>query len=118
MKREKSFVDKRRKEILEKLVREPELKVEQLAAMFHVSPITIRRDLQFLEDQKLLTRLYGGAAPTKQAGRIAGQDEVSLYRNLIAQYAATLVEDEDSIFINTSRNALSVIHYIDKQNMR
>lgn len=118
MKREKSFVDKRRKEILEKLVREPELKVEQLAAMFHVSPITIRRDLQFLEDQKLLTRFYGGAAPTKQAGRIAGQDEVSLYRNLIAQYAATLVEDEDSIFINTSRNALSVIRYIDKQNVK
>lgn len=117
MKRERAFVENRRKGILGKIVEHPGVRVEELSEMFGVSPITIRRDLQFLEDQKMLTRFYGGANPTKHADKIAGQDEVRMYRTLIAKYAATLVEDGDSIFINTSRNALNVIQYIVRRNV-
>ncbi len=40
-------------------------------------------------------------------------DDVTIYRDLIARYAATLVEDGDTIFINTSRNALNIIKYAE-----
>ena len=112
MKRERVFVENRRKEILDKIVSTPGIRVEELAELFGVSAITIRRDLQFLEDQNLLTRYYGGASPKNQKHLPEEEDEVQMYRDLIARYAATLVEDGDSLFINTSRNALSMVQYI------
>lgn len=117
MKRERAFVENRRKEILDKIVSTPGIRVEELAELFDVSAITIRRDLQFLEDQNLLTRYYGGASPKNQDHLPGGEDEVQMYRDLIARYAATLVEDGDSLFINTSRNALSMVQYITCQNV-
>lgn len=117
MKRERVFVENRRKEILDKIVSTPGIRVEELAELFGVSAITIRRDLQFLEDQNLLTRYYGGASPKNQKHLPEEEDEVQMYRDLIARYAATLVEDGDSLFINTSRNALSMVQYITCKNV-
>ena len=62
MKRERSYVDGRRNKILEIMQEKPEVKVEELAKMFDVSPVTVRRDLQYLEDKQKLTRFYGGAS--------------------------------------------------------
>ena len=52
MKREKSFVDKRRDNILEEISETPGIRVEDLAAKYQVSEVTVRRDLQVLEDEK------------------------------------------------------------------
>lgn len=115
MKRERAYVDNRRNKILEVMEAQPGIKVADLAKMFDISPVTVRRDLQYLEDNKKLIRFYGGAQVTEKKEQ--EQDEVKLYRDLIAQYAATLVEDGDSIFINTSANAISMLQYIDKRNV-
>lgn len=117
MKRERAFVENRRKNILAAIIENPKIRVEQLAERFSVSPITIRRDLQVLEDHKKLTRFYGGAAPANEVCREEEQDEVSMYRELIARFAASLVEDGDSLFINTSRNALQMLQYVNKKNV-
>ena len=68
MKREKAYVDARRKSILELLRENPTVRVDELAKRMGVSLITIRRDLQYLEEQKLLVRFYG--APRWQTGRL------------------------------------------------
>ncbi len=47
--------------ILERLAAENSLNATELAAEFGVSAATLRRDLQMLEDQRLLTRTHGGA---------------------------------------------------------
>ena len=47
--------------ILERLAAEQSLKATDLAREFGVSAATLRRDLQLLEDQKLLSRTHGGA---------------------------------------------------------
>lgn len=116
MKRERAYVDSRRNKILEVMQEQPDLKVADLAKMFEISPVTVRRDLQYLEDNKKLVRFYGGAQVTKPEEE-EEQDDVKMYRDLIARYAATLVEDGDSIFINTSMNAISMLKYIDKKNV-
>ena len=64
MKRERSYVDGRRNKILEIMQEKPEVKVEELAKMFDVSPVTVRRDLQSLEAKQKLPRCYGGASVT------------------------------------------------------
>jgi DeoR family transcriptional regulator, aga operon transcriptional repressor len=47
--------------ILERLATHGSVSATDLAASFGVSAATLRRDLQLLEDQKLLTRTHGGA---------------------------------------------------------
>lgn len=113
MKREKSYVDNRRKRILEIMKENPQVRVDELAVLLNVSLITIRRDLQYLEDQKQLIRVYGGAVsiPEKEEG----ENEVQVYRKLIAQFAAKMVSDNDTIFINTSANALKMLEYVDSR---
>lgn len=116
MKREKRVVDGRRAKVLEMVQKTGDVKVEDMADFFHVSRMTIRRDLQYLEDQKLLLRYYGGARSGDQEAE-EFVDEVSLARTKIAKYAATLVEDGDTIFINTSRTALDVLSYIGAKDV-
>ena len=112
MKREQAIVDSRRKRILDMMQTNPQVRVDELAQELGVSLITIRRDLQFLEDQKLLRRVYGGAVASLDAAA-----EIQIYRKLIARYAATLVSANDSLFVNTSRNVLNMLEYIQCSNV-
>lgn len=115
MKREKTYVDGRRKKVLKLLRDNPEIRIEKLAALLDVSIVTIRRDLRFLEEEKQVVRFYGGARVISGTGK--DEDKISMCRDMIAQYAASLVEDGDTIFINTSRNALQMISYIKSRNV-
>jgi len=110
MKRERALVERRRSQILEVLTEKGEIKVDELAKEWRLSPLTIRRDLQVLEDEHKVERFYGGA--TLIANQDIDEDEGTYYRRKIAMYAASLVEDGDSIFINTSMTALDMIKYL------
>lgn len=115
MKRERVVVEDRRNKILEVLKKEGEIKIEELAKVWEVSPLTIRRDLQYLEEHKKIERFYGGAHLIQ--GEQSQQDELTIYRRLIAEYAANLVEDGDSIFINTSMTALNMVKYLGNKRV-
>lgn len=118
MKRSRKLVDGRRNKVLEVLRENGHVKVGELAEEFGVSPLTIRRDLQYLEDNKKLERFYGGASIVNDMlATTDEEDEVTHYRRLIAKYAASLVEDGDTIFINTSSTALMLLKHIDDKNV-
>ena len=55
------FLSGRQTEILDIAKSEGRVLVEDLAARFSVTPQTIRKDLNDLCDQRLLTRIHGGA---------------------------------------------------------
>lgn len=112
MKKDRACVDNRRNRILELMQKNPRVRVDELAKMLEVSLITIRRDLQYLEDRKLLVRTHGGAIASRNP-----VDEVTLYRKLIAEFAAGLVTDNDTLFINTSSNALKLLEHISCSNV-
>lgn len=118
MKRSKTLVEGRRNKVLEVLKENGQVKVGELAEEFGVSPLTIRRDLQYLEDNKKLERFYGGASIVNDMlAATYEEDEVTMYRRLIAKYASTLVEDGDTIFINTSSTALKLLKYVDDKHI-
>lgn len=56
-----------------------EMAVEEIAALFHVSPLTVRRDLDVLTDEQAIIRTHGGCLA---AGRAALQTE---YLKKVAQ---------------------------------
>jgi DeoR/GlpR family transcriptional regulator of sugar metabolism len=117
MKKSRSEVEQRRKDILTIVSENGEASVAELSDKLKVSPLTIRRDLQFLEDENFLERFYGGAKRGANLKEDEVRAEIDVYRETIAKYAASLVEDGDSIFINTSSTALRMIKYIKSENV-
>lgn len=117
MKASRKIVNSRREKVLEAVRSNGHATVSDMAEQFQVSPLTIRRDLQYLEDHKLLERYYGGARDSQEAGREHGENQTVLRKEKIARYAAGLVEDGDSIFINTSSTALAMVKHITSRNV-
>lgn len=85
--------------------------VDDLAARFSVTPQTIRKDLNDLCDQRLLTRIHGGALfPSGienmeyEARRKIAADE----KEAIGRAAARLIPDNASLFINIGTTTESV----------
>lgn len=114
MKNNRKAVDERHLQIL-KMVRERgEVKVEEIAKYFQISLMTVRRDLQYLEKEKLLTRTHGGAVSLARANMLLSQDEkISMCRDRISEYASRFVEDGDTLFINGSRTALNILRHVE-----
>ena len=53
--------NERKREILRQLLKDGQVRVEQLADRFETSTATIRRELSYLDDAGLLRRTHGGA---------------------------------------------------------
>jgi DeoR/GlpR family transcriptional regulator of sugar metabolism len=105
-------VEARRIKIFKILENNSFIKVEQLAREMGVSPLTVRRDLNLLAAEGKIDRFYGGASLIKYGDTIGDNifsSGFTLNKLAIAQYAAALVEDGDTIFINTSSTALAIL---------
>lgn len=100
-------LSKRQTYIIEKLKKYQSIKVDDLCKKLSVSPITIRRDLQFLEDEGFVERFHGGAKLINKAN-----DNNHLLKHRLAQMASTLINDKDTIFINSSSTAILLLNYI------
>lgn len=118
MKVSKTIVDKRREDIMKAIQENNFMSVGDLIDMFDVSPITIRRDLQYWEDKGAIERKYGGASLLQA---FIDEDVASYERNRymkgIAKRAALYVEEGDVIFVNSSTTALMIINYIKDKNV-
>jgi DeoR family glycerol-3-phosphate regulon repressor len=93
----------RRQEILAIARAQGRVSVEELAGRFAVTPQTIRKDLNELCDQRLLSRVHGGAVIASgvenvgyEARRFIAQEE----KRAIGAAAARLIPNNTSLFIN------------------
>ena len=104
--------ESRRTRVLEVLSRAGELSVDDLAAEFGVSGMTIRRDLQELADDGRVIRTRGGAAPT---GRVSFDfrfldrvQQQAKAKDQIAEVAASLVQPGQSVLLDSSTTTLAI----------
>lgn len=96
----------RQNKILEMLNEGGSVKVSKLIKLFNVSIETVRRDLEYLEKEGLLKRVYGGAVleevNSKELNFKAREiQDVDLKRE-IAQIAIRYVKEGDSIALDVS----------------
>ena len=87
--------------ILELLVREKKMEVAEISARLGVSQVTVRKDLDAMEAQGLITREHGFAVLSSEddiKGRLAYHYEE---KRRIALRAAELVRDGDTIMIES-----------------
>ena len=118
MKKSKSIVYNRRKEILQYLKTNKDIKNEELANLLNISPLTIRRDLQALENEGLVKRYHGGATPIDNmhySTNLKNNENKLKQKHAIAKYAASLINNGDTIFINTSSTALLILQYLENK---
>ena len=115
MKQSRKTVEERQRNILNLIRREGEVKVEDVAASFNISAMTVRRDLQYLEEKQLLQRTHGGAISLEKSRilNLTSTGSAGVFRDRISEYAASLIENDDRIFINGSRTALEILKYLN-----
>jgi DeoR/GlpR family transcriptional regulator of sugar metabolism len=114
----------RRQSLINILKEQPGIRVPELSKILNVSEGTIRNDLSFLSEEGQLMRVRGGAvvkdeAPGQDAAFAARASVNTIIKQSIAQRAAELIEDGDSILLDASSTVYHLARYIqERRNLR
>lgn len=120
MKNSRNAIQRRQMQLLHHLQKNRSSTVSDLSEALGVSPITVRRDLDELEQRKLVTRFFGGAtvvdgvSEDDEPAYLASTTQNLDCKQAIAIRAAGLLEDGDTVFINSSATALLIYPHITK----
>ena len=114
------FAEERRDEILRLLGERSKLALPELCAHFSVSPATIRNDLRDLERAGRLKRTHGGAILSNKAAfeQTSSDKEVEYIeeKHRIAAYAETLIEDGDTILLDTGTTTMELARLLTSKS--
>lgn len=108
--------DNKEKEILDFLQLKQFSTVEQIAESLFLSPSTVRRKLNLLQQNGLITRTHGGAK-INDSNMILPGFTFRFHQNIkekraIASVASTLIKDGDVIFLDGSTSAFYVATFL------
>jgi DeoR family transcriptional regulator, aga operon transcriptional repressor len=103
----------RRQAILETLSESQEMSVTELSRRFGISEVSIRRDLEYLEQTGLLQRKHGRARMTQHRSIF----EARLYQNVevkraIGAAAAQLIQAGDIVVLDSGTTVLEIARHI------
>jgi len=118
----KAFPLERKDKILDILRQEGRITVDELVKIFKVSGATIRRDLDYLERQGLITRAHGGAMSKGRVGLepdyFEEKERFLEEKKKIAREAAKFIEEGEVIFLEASTTLLQMASFImDKRGL-
>lgn len=94
----------RQKEILKLLENRGSVTLQELKDHLNTSESTIRRDLNTLDAQGKLVKVFGGAVAADNMSirdeQVSRREEKNLEeKRLIARYAASLIQDDDFVYL-------------------
>ena len=112
----------RHEQILEVLERDGRLSVSEFSAHMDVSEMTVRRDLQVLEERGALARVHGGAVPV-QSRSYEPPFAVRALRNAeakrrIGEAAAALLQDGETVVLDGGTTMLEVARALRGRELR
>lgn len=114
---------KRRAEIAKMIEEQQAVTNKELMDNFGISIETVRRDLNYLESQGVLTKVYGGAVK-KEVVRVEPlytnrEQENNDEKQLIAEKTEKLIETNDIVFFDLGTTVETVAKNLDKnKNIR
>jgi DeoR family transcriptional regulator of aga operon len=105
--------EERRRAILQVIQEDGRVVVRDLARRFHISVITIRKDLEFLHQQGQLERTHGGALPVKTGALMDSsiQEKERLHRQektRIAAAAARMISKGQVIILDSGTTTTAI----------
>jgi DeoR/GlpR family transcriptional regulator of sugar metabolism len=106
-----ALLPSQRQEEIKRLLSDKQvLPIGELAEHFGVSEMTVRRDLEALAESGMVERVFGGARlATRVAREISHQARLERNREAkeqMAEFAATLVQDGDTVALDCSTSTL------------
>jgi DeoR family fructose operon transcriptional repressor len=115
------FAEERQMEISLILEKTGSVKVNELSDHFKVSEATVRRDLQEMESKKLLKRTHGGAVKSQitnfEPTFMEKREEKNKEKLLIANHAAKLIKNGDTIILDSGTTTLEIARNITAENI-
>jgi len=116
------FTEERQRAIVAFLRSKKQIFVDDLCKMYGVSSVTIRSDLSALEKKGYLTRTHGGAILNRGASyEMTTNEKRNLHieeKNRIGEYAASLIQDGDSIVLDCGTTSMCLAEYLgDKKDL-
>ena len=113
----------RQNKIIELLKQQKTVKIKELAELFDVSIITIRRDFDILEESGVIKKIYGGAmlvettpAEIVQPFFSARIEKHRAEKLLVASAAAALVQNGDTIVLDIGTTCFEVAKQLKKHS--
>lgn len=111
----------RRLKIFELLYINKKVSVNELANLFDVSNMTIRRDLSLMEKQGILTCVYGGAILNKGVSNEASfelKNNQSLENKVaIGYYASQLVDNSETIYLDCGTTIYNMARFLTNKKI-
>lgn len=113
------YAEERKREIMRILSEQHTISIPILCDRFGTSPVTIRNDLNELQQAGFLKRTHGGAILSRQVGEeklfakeIAHQKE----KEALAEYAISLINDGDTILLDTGTTTGALAKLLSRRN--
>jgi DeoR family fructose operon transcriptional repressor len=109
--------------ILTELTKKSAVKVSSLAKALDTSESTIRRDINELDEDGKVRKVFGGAVSVSNSINTIDTDMVTKQtantdeKDRIAKYAASLINANDFVFIDAGTTTEHMIKYIDTKVM-
>lgn len=116
------LIEKRFREILEIVNREKSVTVQELMKVLHTSESTIRRDLNTLDSEGRLIKVHGGAMAVQGVfngvdSEVQVRQEINTEdKTIIAEYASSLIEDNDFVYLDAGTTTEKIIDYLKVKN--
>lgn len=107
---------KRRKKIIAELERTGSVKTAELSEQMGVSSMTIRRDLNYLQEEGIVSLAHGGAVLNNgslmEHGMFYKEDTMIEEKRRIGEFCYNFVNDGDAVFIDTGSTTKMVAETI------
>ncbi len=113
----------RQQKIVALLKEHPSLTIREIVNRLFYSEASVRRDIRELESRHIVTHLYGAVTLANNRNSIVPlplrEDENGRAKEIIAQKAAELVRDGDTIIMDSSSTVRRMIQYLgEKKHLR
>lgn len=116
------LTEERYQYILDQLTKHGLVKSQELIKEMNCSESTLRRDLDALEEKGMLVRVHGGAKRLYEIEReipITEKTSKNIQeKKEIAEYASSLVQDGDTIFLDAGTTTLYMIPFLKQKKIR
>ncbi|MBE0477763.1 DeoR/GlpR transcriptional regulator [Candidatus Aerophobetes bacterium] len=111
----------RQRKILQEIKSQSAIKVSQLGKLFSVSEMTIRRDLEKLNEQGLIERVYGGVLsidgtafePTFLEKETVNMEE----KRRIGRMAVSLIKEKDTVFFGPGTTVMQIVKNLGNKHI-
>ncbi|MDN4501815.1 DeoR family transcriptional regulator [Alteromonadaceae bacterium BrNp21-10] len=111
----KRNTQQRRDNIISLLDAQEQVTVDELTQRFGTSEVTIRKDLNILENSGLLLRKHGGAVKLSGARNGNENPKISNRKKSIAKAAQSLINNHSRIIIDSGNTTAALIPYLTRK---